>query len=265
MKDIKSILKKIDVEEKTIEKIAIFLKTKRGLKFVSKLYTSPLKDLCNRYNCPKFVRLYNNDAKNMNLIKHVIKRENIEIPKTKVVSLNITVKKYPVRLTKAEMRKIDSLRPKKTMGQAERFHAYEEDKMAKYVALHPAPTDWQLKQDLFPQEMIDGYNRLLEAHREYVRDFIVSAYHRLSIIGRYKIADGKFVNRPLTSIKDINGGGHHINSISKEHPLLKKAQAIADEHYKQDNNLVCIQIKGHTSVGRLLTPHKIMPSIASAA
>lgn len=265
MKDIKSLLNKIAVEEKTIEKIAIFLKTKRGKILVSKLYTSSLKDLCNRYNCPKFIRLYTNDRKNMNLINHVIKREKIIVDRPKIVPLNVTVKKHPIRLTDEERRKIDSLRPKKAMGKAERLHAYEEDKMAQYKALHPAPTEWQLRQDLFPQEMIDGYNKLVEAHREYVRNFLVSAYYKLPIFGRYRLANGKFVTRPITEIKDIKGGGHHINSLSKEHPLIKKVQMIANEYYNKDNTLVCVQVKGHTKVGRLIIPHKIMPSKASAA
>ena len=257
MKDIKYLLNKIDVEQEAIKKITIFIKTKRGLQFVKKLHTSTLRDLCKRYETPKVVCLYKNNTKNINLIEHVIKKEGIVIPtKNRAKIVHIKMAKYPIYLTKKETKDIDAHRPRKTLGFAARMHAYEEAKIAKFIKLHPAPTERELKQDLFPEELKAGYNIILNAKREKIRKFVTSTYYKLPIYGRFKVAEGKFVNKKIAEIKDIDGGGHHINGISKEHNLIKKAQKIVDDYYKLDNNIVCIIIKGHTKQGRMLIPHK---------
>lgn len=258
MKDIKSLLNKIDVEEKTIKKIAIFLKTKRGQQFVSKLHTSTLKDLSRRYELPKFIRLYNNDTKNMNMILHVIRKEGITIKRyIPVYTEPPTTKKLPVNLTKKEIKQIDAHRPKKTLGVAAQLHMYEEAKMAKYIKRNPAPTERELKEDLFPMELKKAYEDKLELHRIYVRRFLVSAHYRLSIFGRFKIAEGKYERRFLMYIKDVDLGGHNINGIPKTHRLIQKVQHIADEYYKKDSNLICVVVKNFSNtLGRIIIPHK---------
>lgn len=177
MKDIKSLLNKIEVEEKTIEKIGIFLKTKRGQTFVSKLYTMPLKDLCKRYQVPKFIRLYNNDTKNRNLIISAIKKYNVSIPVYKPIQLNAPTRvKCPVFLTKDEIGKIDARRPSKKLGFAAKLHAYEEHMMSKFIAKHPAPTEKELAEDLFPEELKAGYDNMIYIHREHVRNVLCERY-----------------------------------------------------------------------------------------
>ena len=267
MKDLNSLLNRLQIEKDAIEKIARFLKTKRGIQFVTKLNTIPLKELCTNLKAPKVLRLYKSDTKNKNLILATIKKYDISIPKTSHSPTgNYTPgKKCQIYLTKEELRKINSLRPRKTLGRAELMHAYEEAKMAKYIRKNPAPTETELKQDLFPKELQEAYDNKIEKHREQVRNFIVSAYYKVPIIGRFKISNGKYVKRVIAEIKDIEGGAHHINEISKHHPLIRKAQQIVDEYYKQDDSLVCIIIKGHNRrLGRILIPHKIMLSTASA-
>lgn len=253
MKDIKSLLHKIDVEEKNIEKIAVFLKTKRGHSFVSKLHTSSLKDLCKRYQAPHYIRMYKNDTKNMNIIQHVIKKNNIKVVHTYTEPHKITITKYPVYLTKKELKQINSRRPKTTLGFAEQLHMLEEERMKAFLASNPAP---EFKEDLFPEDLENAYNNMVDTTRYKIRKQIVSARYKLSIVGRYKTSNG-FVNKPLTSVKDIDGGGHHINGISDKHPLIRLAKRIATKAYKDDNSLVCIIIKGHSKQGRIVIPRKI--------
>lgn len=177
MKDIKSLLNKLDVEEKTLEKIGVFLKTKRGQMFVSKLHNMSLKELCQRYDAPKFIRLYNNDIKNKNLILAAIKKFNVNIPVYKPIKQYVPKRmKHSVFLTKEEIRKIDARRPSIKMGFAARMHAIEEYKMNKFIAKHPAPTERELAEDLFPEELKAGYENMLYIHREYVRNSLCKKY-----------------------------------------------------------------------------------------
>lgn len=177
MKDIKSLLNKIEVEEKTVEKIGIFLKTKRGQNFVSRLYTMSIRDLCRTYQAPKFMRLYNNDTKNKNLIISAIKKYKISIPVYTPVQMDAPTRiKYPIFLTKSELGKIDARRPSKKLGFAERMHAYEEHIMNKFITKHPAPTERELAEDLFPEELKAGYDNMLYIRREYVRNMLCKRY-----------------------------------------------------------------------------------------
>lgn len=177
MKDIKSVLNKLEREEKTIEKIAKFLKTKRGQQFVSNIHTASLSELCKRFDAPKFMRIYNSDKKNKNLIMATISKYNINIPVYKPVILEpVKHVKYQIRLTKEEIRKIDSHRPKKKLGFAERMHAYEEHMMNKFITKHPAPTEKELAEDLFPDELKAGYENMLYIRREHIRNILCERY-----------------------------------------------------------------------------------------
>lgn len=176
MKDIKSLLKHIENQEKTIEKIGKFLKTKRGQQFVSKLYTAPLKDLCNRYQAPKFLRIYTNDRKNRNLIIAAIKKYDVPIPKARTMEIiPIKREKHQIRLTKEELTKIAARHPKK-MGFAALMHAYEEHKMERFVAKHPTLTERELREDLFPEEITTTRGTQLWLYREYTRNFLCKVY-----------------------------------------------------------------------------------------
>ena len=175
--DIKSALKKIEFCDDTLQKICNFIKTKRGLQFVSKLHYMPYDALCKRYQVPAFCRAYNNSRKDKNMIIAAIKTENIIIPKPHIAQFEfVKPEKFSVYLTKSELRKINSHKPSKKMGFAERMHAYEEQKMNKFIAKHPAPTEEELAQDLFPKELMAGYNNMLNIRREYVRNFLCKIY-----------------------------------------------------------------------------------------
>lgn len=177
MKTIKEALNKIEIQEKTIEKIGAFLKTKRGQTFVTKLNTASLKELCKRYSAPKFIMLYGNDKKDKNLIKAAIKQYNVAIPEYKPISIGFIKRtKTPIRLTVKEMKKMNATRPKK-MGFAALMHALEEHKVNKFRAT----CDWIFKDssvrgDLFSDEMLAQQNTQLSLYREYTRNFLAKAY-----------------------------------------------------------------------------------------
>lgn len=177
MKDIKSILNKLELEEKNIEKIGIFLKTKKGQQFVSNIYTASLSELCKRFGAPKFIRFYKNDKKDKNIIFAAIKKYNVSIPTYKPINLEPPVRvKCKIRLTKEELHKMNSRHPTGKLGFAERMHAYEEHMMNKFIAKHPAPTDKELAEDLFPEELKAGYKNMLYIRREHVRNLLCERY-----------------------------------------------------------------------------------------
>lgn len=185
MKDIKSALNKLDTETKTIEKIGRFLKTKRGQIVVSRLHTASLKDLCLQHQAPKFLRLYTNDTKNKNLIIAAIKKYNISVPITTSVKIETPkMIKYKTRLTRKELAEINAHGPRK-MGFAALMHAYEEHKVQKFIAKHPIPTEKDLKQDLFPEEITTTRNTQLWLYREYTRNFLCKVYKGIKTRERY--------------------------------------------------------------------------------
>jgi hypothetical protein len=129
------------------------------------------------HRAPKFMRIYGNDTKNMNLIKAAIKKYNINTSEPKPTEPCAPKRvKYKIHLTKKEIRKIDSHRPSKKMGFAERMHAYEEHKMNKFIKKHPAPTERELAEDLFPEELKAGYKNMLYIRREHVRNILCETY-----------------------------------------------------------------------------------------
>ena len=267
MKTIKECLLHIEREEKTIDKIARFLKTKKGQILVNKLNTASLKELSDRYKLPKFIRFYKNDRKDKNIIKAVIKKYEIcmTVP-IRVEPVKTEYKRVPLYLTKEERCKIIALKPSGKLDKNTKIEAYAAYKLAKYIRLHPAPTESQLNQDLFPNELIAGYNQHIEYQKQHIHNFVTSMYNKIPVYGRFKIKEGVYEKRLIAEIKDVDMGGHNINNIPKTHKLLKKAQQIVDDYYNKDSSLVCIVIKGHNpNLGRILIPHKIMLSKASAA
>ena len=178
MKSIKELLNKIEVEGKTIEKIGTFLKTKKGQTVVSKLYTASLKELCDRYNAPKFLRLYKNDRKDKNLIKAAIKKYEISIPVYKPLKQEKTTRaKGPVLLTRKELREIDARRPKK-LGFAARMHAYEEHKLKKFENKY-LPKKEDVKQDIFSKELEVQINTQIYIRRQYICNFLSRVYYNV--------------------------------------------------------------------------------------
>lgn len=265
MKDIKSLLHKIDIEEKTIEKIGIFLKTKRGKKFVSKLYSMPLRDLCRTYQAPKFVRLYKADWKNTNLIKAAIKKYNVSIPAYSPPEICVPERiKVPVFLTKKEMREIDARRPKK-LGFAARIHAYEEQKMAKFKAKY-IPTEDAVNQDIFAEELKSQIKTQLYIHREYVRNFLSRAYYSVEKREPFYRLFLVFNNKAIPgTVYEVEGDpyvvGYPFCTCTEKTPM-EILKNILRERAKTLRNKECLELKLYNKYGILLACVKIQKNNA---
>jgi hypothetical protein len=256
MKNIKYILNKIDVEEKTIEKIGKFLGTKRGMLFVSKLHTSTLKDLCNRYNCPKFIRLYTNDTRNTNIIKAAIKKYNIIIPTYTPIKTEVKIVKHPVRLKKEEIRKANANCPIKKQGFAALMHAYEEYKMVKYEKKNPLP---DTKMDIFAEEIISQRNTQIWIHREYIRNFLNRVYGHIQIREPYyrvfMVYENDINHKPYEKEGDPIAIGYPLAACNEytdieqiKNKIRVRAKTIRDDR--------CLELKVYNKYGKLIAQAK---------
>lgn len=258
MKDIKSVLNKIEKEEKTIEKIALFLKTKRGRGFVSKLYTQPFVQLCRIYNAPKFMQLYSNSTYNKNLVLAAIKKYNISIPSyTNTIVYTNTWSKTPVRLTKKEAKEMNARRPKK-LGFAARMHAYEEHKLKKFE--NNLPTKEAIKQDIFSKELEAQINTQLYIRREYIRNFLSRVYckvnkkesfYRLFMVYENKAIPGKIYEKegdPYVVGYPFANCNEKTSMETLKNILRQRAKIIRDKE--------CVELKLYTKYGILLASSK---------
>jgi hypothetical protein len=259
MKDIKSALNKINKQEKTIEKIGVFLKTKRGQQFVSKLHTQPFVQLCVMYEAPKFLQLYKNSTKNKNLVLAAINKYNISIPvyTNNNVYTNTWIK-TTVRLTKKELREIDARRPKK-LGFAARMHAYEEHKLKRFEHKY-IPTEKDLQQDLFSEELKTQIKTQLYIHREYVRNFLSRAYYNVEKREPFCRLFMVYENKAIPGAVYEKEGDPYVIGYPfcncNEKTSINTLKNILRERAKTMRDKDCIELKLYNKYGILLAQCK---------
>lgn len=142
------------------------------------------------------------------------------------------------------------------MSQVSFWEALVKHKTAKWEKKNPRPCQ---DDDLFKAEMLVDWNDKRDKAVERFRDMIVSAYDKLSLVGRFKVSDGKYKEEEIAKIKDINGEGHVINELEKDSKLLKKTQKIVDGIHAKRMNLVSTNLKDHKrQKGRIICPTTLM-------
>jgi len=141
----------------------------------------------------------------------------------------------------------------KNLGKAAKMKAYEDEKVAKWEHKHPKPCP---DDDLFKDEMIPAWEHEREQAVERIRDFVVSMFDKLPLTGRYKESDTKFVEKPVTELKDKDGEGHKINELDpKKSKLLDKAQKVTNIEKANNAKLVATNLKDHKRTkGRMILP-----------
>lgn len=140
----------------------------------------------------------------------------------------------------------------KNLGKAAKMEAYTQDKLKKWEYKHPKPCQ---NDDLFRDEMIPAWEAEREQALEHIRDFVVSMFDKLPLIGRFKQSENKFEEKPVAEIKDVNGDGHKINEVDTSSKLIKKAQKITNKVHAKHTNLVSTNLKDHKRAkGRIILP-----------
>lgn len=140
----------------------------------------------------------------------------------------------------------------KNLGKAAKMELYVQDKLKKWEKKHPKPCP---DDDLFKDEMIPAWEHEKEQALIHIRDFVVSMFDKLPLVGRFKTGTAVYQEKQIAELKDVNGEGHRVNSLDKNSKLLKKAQKVTNKVHAKHANLVCSNLGDHKRKhGRIILP-----------
>ena len=140
----------------------------------------------------------------------------------------------------------------KNLGKAAKMEAYAQDKLKKWEKKHPkpCPTD-----DLFKDEFIPQWEKDREEALIRFRDFVVSMFDKLPLVGRFKTSTAAYQEKMIAELEAKNGEGHKVNDLKPDSKLMKKAQHETDKVHAKHANLVCANLKDHKrKKGRIVLP-----------
>lgn len=150
--------------------------------------------------------------------------------------------------------------PRVVVTRDDRVKATEELKLKKWEMLHPRPVPENSDQkDIFEDQFIPEWESLREKEKKRIRDFAISLYHKLELIGRFQPTEGKFEEKKVGELKDTNSEGNKINELCPtKSKLLKQAKEITNKIANENKTLVATRLKDHDNKrGRIIIPDKI--------
>ena len=138
-----------------------------------------------------------------------------------------------------------------TMNHVEYMEKLTQHKLAKWERKNPKPLD------MFTEE-VEKWKQQRETAEERLRDFVVSIYDKLPLVGRFeqkKDGMATYQEKKIADLKDENGDGHRVNEISIDSKLVKKAQQVTNKEHAKHANLICTNLKDHKrQKGRIILP-----------
>lgn len=145
------------------------------------------------------------------------------------------------------------------------MEAYTQHKFKRWLKKNPCPIKLDgIQQDLFEKEFLKPWEEARDKETERCRNFVISVYDKLSLIGRYKKSSDKYEEIKIAELKDSNFdifNHSSINDIPKNATLMKKAQRITNIEKKKNSMLVSTNLLDHTQKkGRI-----ILPELSAAA
>lgn len=147
------------------------------------------------------------------------------------------------------------------------MEAYAQHKLKRWLKKNPCPvavgsTGYDISQDLFEQEYLNPWEEARDKETERCRNFVISVYDKLSLIGRYKKSSDKYEEIKIAELKDSNFdifNHSSINDIPKDATLMKTAQRITNIEKKKNSMLVSTNLLDHTrKKGRIILPELSM-------
>ena len=134
------------------------------------------------------------------------------------------------------------------MNKVQYMEKLVQHKTAKWEHKHVCP-------EVMFTEDVEKWKQERENAVQRFRDFVVSIYDKLHLMGRFVVAKDNYSEEKVAEIKDINGEGHRVNELPKDSPLIKKAQKITNEVKSKRQNLVATNLKDHKKQkGRIILP-----------
>lgn len=145
------------------------------------------------------------------------------------------------------------------------MEAYTQHKLKHWLKKNPCPIKLDgIQQDLFEREFLKPWEEARDKETERCRNFVISVYDKLSLIGRYKKSSDKYEEIKIAELKDSNldiFNHSSINDIPKNATLMKTAQRITNIEKKKNSMLVSTNLLDHTQKkGRI-----ILPELSAAA
>ena len=145
------------------------------------------------------------------------------------------------------------------------MEAYAQHKLKRWLKKNPCPIKLDgIQQDLFEREFLKPWEEARDKETERCRNFVISVYDKLSLIGRYKKSSDKYEEIKIAELKDSNldiFNHSSINDIPKNATLMKTAQRITNIEKKKNSMLVSTNLLDHTQKkGRI-----ILPELSAAA
>lgn len=145
------------------------------------------------------------------------------------------------------------------------MEAYTQHKFKRWLKKNPCPIKLDgIQQDLFEKEFLKPWEEARDKEIERCRNFVISVYDKLSLIGRYKKSSDKYEEIKIAELKDSNldiFNHSSINDIPKNATLMKKAQRITNIEKKKNSMLVSTNLLDHRQKkGRI-----ILPELSAAA
>ena len=139
------------------------------------------------------------------------------------------------------------------------MEAYTQHKLKRWLKKNPCPIKLDgIQQDLFEKEFLKPWEEARDKETERCRNFVISVYDKLSLIGRYKKSSDKYEEIKIAELKDSNFdifNHSSINDIPKNATLMKKAQRITNIEKKKNSMLVSTNLLDHTQKkGRIILP-----------
>lgn len=145
----------------------------------------------------------------------------------------------------------NKLKDKPKMNHVEYMEKLTQHKLAKWERKNPKPLD------MFTEE-VEKWKQQRETAEERLRDFVVSIYDKLPLVGRFeqkKDGMATYQEKKIADLKDENGDGHRVNEISVDSKLVKKAQQVTNKEHAKHANLICTNLKDHKrQKGRIILP-----------
>lgn len=127
------------------------------------------------------------------------------------------------------------------MNKVQYYEKLIEHKLQRWERKNPAPAD------MFIEE-VEKWKQLQETMKERFRDFVISIYDPLIIMGnRVNSKERKLDANKIAEVKDVDGKGHDVTypNLSSNDKLYKNAESAAKVAMKKDASILDADLMNH--------------------
>ena len=262
---IKKSLDKVGLNTQIVNKFDKFCTTERAEYLVRDINRLGMHDLLNKYGLQYLKKLRPLGSESairqfirIRLYTQGVNHNYTHINNGKFIPRRDINFKLPWNLTKDEIKAIWKNR-RTTLQYAERLHMLEEHKINKWENKH-RPTFEELKQDLFPRTLIQGFLDLRDKKREIIREDLSAMYppeKSCNVTVRFYSDNGTVINEKLFGHlydpKNIMNSHPSFYTVQKKDKVIKNASEKLKEQAIRTygDDFICLKVfcRGTNSVG----------------